>query len=116
MKIGVVGAREGRTINEVFAVLKLFTKPGDIIVSGGAVGVDSFARQFAKENGLEVKEYFPLQEKYPGQNPYHARNEDIVKDSEIIIAFPTYSPGTWNTINHAKRLNKRLIIIKREKI
>ena len=36
----------------------------DTIVSGGAKGADTYAREFAKKKGLKLIEYFPNYEKY----------------------------------------------------
>lgn len=112
MRIAVVGARSGRTKEEIVTILKDFAKDGDVIVSGGAMGVDAFAAEYAVANKIELREYRPNPKVYPDRNPYLARNEEIVKDSDVILAFPTNSPGTWNTIGHARSHNKRLIIFR----
>jgi predicted Rossmann fold nucleotide-binding protein DprA/Smf involved in DNA uptake len=110
MIIAVVGARTGRTKEEVVTILENVVKERDMIISGGAVGVDTFAAEFAKSHNISFVEYPPDPKIYPNQNPYFARNEEIVTEAGLILAFPSDSGGTWNTIGHAKRLGKRLII------
>ena len=47
MKVAVVGSRS------LFATdIGMYISDGDEIVSGGAVGVDSCAAEYAKKNGL----------------------------------------------------------------
>ena len=47
MKVAVVGSRSIFT-----ADIGKYISDGDEIVSGGAVGVDSYAAEYAKKNGL----------------------------------------------------------------
>jgi predicted Rossmann fold nucleotide-binding protein DprA/Smf involved in DNA uptake len=114
MIIAVVGARIGRNKAEVFAALDDVAKAGDVIISGAAEGVDTFAAEFARSRKLELIEYPPDQNIYPGQNPYFARNKEIAMHADLILAFPTDSGGTWNTIMHARKLGKRLIIFRHD--
>lgn len=112
MIIGVVGNRNGWGYNTIKNILiKNQINNKDIIITGGASGVDTFAQQYAKEIGAEVRIIYPNpKEKSPDR--YFNRNEKIVLNSNIIIAFnkQTYS-GTLNTINYAKKQNKQVIII-----
>ena len=54
MKLAIVGSR---TIN--IKLDKFIPKNVTEIISGGARGVDSSARNYARENGLKLIEYFP---------------------------------------------------------
>ena len=49
----------------------------DTIVSGGAMGVDTYAREYAKMKGLKLIEFFPNYEKYGKCAPLE-RNKLIV--------------------------------------
>lgn len=86
--IGVIGNRIGWNYETVRAVLKSLNVTRDkcIIVSGGAIGVDSYAQQYAKEYGI------PIIIVYPDPNVispvrYFDRNDIIIELCDKIIAF-----------------------------
>ena len=69
MKVAVVGSRS------IFATdIGKYISDGDEIVSGGAVGVDSCAAEYAKKNGLKLTVFFPQYERYGRAAPI-ARNK-----------------------------------------
>src|SRR3990167_9093122 len=104
MKVGVVGNREGFGYEQVEEVLLLRLQPGDEIVSGGAIGVDSFAEQFAHKHGYNIKVFRP---QYPSTRWYFKRNREIAEYCDKIIAFNKKErSGTTNTINIARKLGK----------
>jgi hypothetical protein len=81
-----------------------------VIVSGGAKGIDSYARQFAAEQRLDLKEYLPEYQKY-GKPATMIRNTQIIQDSDVVFAFPSPdSKGTLDSIRKAKKYNKQLIV------
>jgi len=112
MKIGVVGAREGRSAQFVHLILDGFVQKGDTIISGGAAGVDSFAREYTTLHQINYLEFPPdfSKNSFPWATPYAARNRKIAEECEVLLAFPTESPGTWQTIGFAKQLGKRVIV------
>ena len=132
MKVAIVGSRRyenKRKIKEF--VFKLKQQYGDktIIVSGGCKqGADKYAKKYALELGLQYEEYPPFHEVHnlyctmPSSRysrPYsiknfHARNKIIAGTSDFIVAFiaeGVQSDGTFSTLNYAKKLNKKRIII-----
>ena len=114
-RIAVVGNRESFTYQYVAQELdKLITKEsGDVtLISGGAVGVDSFAQEYAKKNGLKILIIYP---KYSSNvSPTLScfiRNEQIVLESDIVVAFTKKDTGgTVNTIKWAKKHNKTIFL------
>lgn len=117
MKVGVVGNRLGWDYDFFCEVLETLGVNGsDIIISGGAEGVDSFAQGYARENGCEMIILYPK----PGllsPERYFKRNQEIALRCDVLIAFDKGSSsgsGTLNTINHAKKAKKKVIIIDRE--
>ena len=60
MKIAVIGSR-GLKVNNLEKYL-----PCDVteIVSGGARGIDTCAREYALANGLKLTEFLPVYDKY----------------------------------------------------
>ena len=81
MRIAIVGSR---TITEV--KIENYVSKTDEIVSGGAVGVDFCAAEYARKNGLKLTEFFPQYERYGRAAPI-VRNKEIVDYAEKIIVF-----------------------------
>lgn len=80
------------------------------IISGGAQGADTLAREFAEENCLECKEYLPDWDQY-GKSAGMVRNAQIVKNSDEVIAFwDQKSKGTANSIFLCRKFNIPVMI------
>jgi len=105
MRIAIVGNRKGWTYKEVCAKLKEYNVyKSDIIISGGADGVDTYAQQYAKEIGAKIEIFYPDPNK-PNPERYYHRNREIVLSCDILIAFnrhPNARSGTTMTTNYAK--------------
>lgn len=86
-----------------------------LIVSGGAKGADTLAERYAMENKIKMKRLTPKWRNEKGvYNPRAGfeRNKEIVSSSDHVVAFwDNKSAGTRDSINHAKRLDKRLDVI-----
>ena len=117
MKIAIVGSRTWKDEYAIADYIELLADdPGvDVIVSGGAVGVDSFAETWAKYYELKTEIYLPEWDKY-GKQAGIIRNQLIVDNSEKVVAFwDGKSKGTLNTIERAlKAPNIKQIIISKE--
>lgn len=116
MKLAIVGSRsfgdrvdDGKVRRAVFAYVA--TLPKDtVIVSGGASGVDTWAEQAAKENGLAVIIHRADWRKY-GNSAGMIRNGLIIQDADCVVAWWNgYSSGTRNSIERARKAGKRVII------
>ena len=84
----------------------------DTIVSGGAMGVDTYAIEFAKKKGLKLIEFFPNYEKYGKCAPLE-RNKLIVDTCDCVLAFwDGKSRGTKFTLEYAKEKGKPITIVK----
>ena len=109
MKVAVIGSRgfnNYELVKENLSKIQI-----TLLVSGGAKGADTLGEQYAKENGIETKIFLPDWEKH-GKAAGMLRNTDIINESEVVIAFwDGSSKGTLDSINKAKKLNKKLIII-----
>lgn len=112
-KIAIIGSRDFKNKTFLDEKMKEIQKefPISQIISGGAKGADTIGVQWANKNDIETKVFYPDFKKHKGA--YHFRNRQIVKESDIIVAFWNgYSTGTKYTINYAKTLEKKVIIIK----
>jgi len=81
------------------------------VVSGGAPGADSLAEKWAKEN-KKMLTIYPADWLNLGKRAGYVRNTDIVKNSDMIIAFwDGKSKGTKHTIGLAQKMGKECKII-----
>lgn len=111
MKVAVIGSRE-ITINNMGDYLT----DCDEVVSGGARGVDTSAREYALKEGLNLTEFLPNYKLYGKRAPM-VRNKLIVDYADRVLAFwDGKSKGTLSVINYAKKQNKpcEIVIIKGE--
>ena len=107
MKLAIIGSR---SIKEIDFEKHIKIQPV-LVVSGGAVGVDTLAENWAKANGIATLIIKPDYARYGRVAPL-IRNKDIVKESDFVIAFwDGKSKGTEHTINYAKKAGKRVEII-----
>ena len=68
------------------------------------------AKQWAKDNNIEIVEYLPDYSKYQRAAPIK-RNTLIVEEADVVIAFwDGKSKGTKDSINKAKSLGKEVIL------
>lgn len=110
MKYGIVGSRNFSDLGLVRRfVAKL--KDDDVVVSGGARGVDATAAKAARSRGIKVVEYIPDWDKL-GKSAGYIRNQKIVDDSEVLVAFwDGNSKGTQHSILLARRAGKKVFIV-----
>ena len=106
MKVAIIGSRS------IFATdIGMYISNGDEIVSGGAVGIDSCAEEYAKKNGLKLTVFLPQYERYGRAAPI-VRNQTIVDYADKIVAFwDGKSKGTLSVIKYAERTGKPCEII-----
>ena len=107
MKIAVIGSRGLARID----CDQIGARCGDIIISGGARGVDSIAASWARRHGFAVIEHKPDYRRY-GKAAPHVRNSKIVEDADRVVAFwDGKSRGTKSTIDKALKHGKRVDIV-----
>lgn len=70
MRVAVIGSRSILTTE-----IGDYISDADEIVSGGAIGVDSCAAEYAKRNGLRLRVFLPQYEKYGRAAPI-VRNKE----------------------------------------
>lgn len=112
MKLGVIGSRNftdteyaEKCINEIREVYN-FTS----LISGGARGADHMAEVYSAKHNIPIKLFLPDWNKY-GKAAGFLRNTDIVKSSDIILAFwDGKSRGTLDSLRKAVKLHKIIII------
>ena len=87
----------------------------NLVISGGAVGADAMAEEWAKENTIDFQVFKPQHKDFPKSirrvaAPY-ARNTLIAEHSDIITAFwDGQSTGTKDTNDKGLALSKKVYI------
>ena len=132
MKVGIVGSRRyenRKKIKDFIFELKKKFENDLIVISGGCKnGADKYAKKYALELDVQYEEYPPFHEvhnlycvlpeslygkQYHVSN-YFARNKQIAKNSDMVVAFlpeNVQSNGTISTLKYAKKFNKKTLII-----
>lgn len=108
MKVAIIGSRN-LTVNNLGEYL-----PENVteIVSGGARGIDSCARQYALANHIKLTEFLPEYNKYKRGAPLK-RNLQIIAYADMVIAFwDGASSGTKYVTSQCEKINKKIIIYK----
>ena len=108
MKIAIVGSRN-ITLSE--SEISEFISKGDEIISGGAMGVDHSAAEYANKFGLKLTEILPRYETYGRAAPI-IRNREIVDSADKIIVFwDGKSKGSLSVIKYAEKRSKECQVI-----
>lgn len=82
------------------------------LVSGGAIGVDSFAEQAARHHGWGTLIFKPDYTRYASQAPL-VRNGRIIAESDLVLAFwDGVSTGTGHSMGLAARMGRPTFWVK----
>lgn len=106
MKVAVIGSRS-LSIDNLGEYLPENTTE---IVSGGARGIDTSAREYAIANGIKLTEFLPEYEKY-GRTAPLKRNIEIIQYADLVLAFwDKQSHGTKFVIDECKKCGVKIKI------
>lgn len=107
MKVAVIGSR-GLTVTNLEHYLPQGVTE---IVSGGARGIDTCAREYSLMKGIKLTEFLPEYEKYGRCAPLK-RNLQIIDYADEILAFwDSESRGTKYVIDQCEKKNKKVTVI-----
>ncbi len=108
MRVAVIGSRSLSVANLGDYLPKETTE----IISGGAVGVDRSARNYALLHKIKLTEFLPEYEKY-GRSAPLKRNISIIENSDIVLAFwDGKSNGTRFVIENCRKRGVKVIVYK----
>ena len=111
MKLLIVGSR---TITN-FDLTGHIPEETELIICGGAKGVDTIAEQYADSHGIEKLIIKPQYEKFGRAAPIK-RNEEMVALADVVLAiWDGRSRGTKYTVQYAEQKNKKIIKIIKNK-
>ena len=106
MKVAVIGSR-GLQVDHLEDYL-----PEGVteIVSGGARGVDTSARNYALRHGLKLTEFLPEYGRF-GRGAPLMRNITIIENADLVLAFwDGKSKGTKFVIDYCKKRNIPVVV------
>ena len=107
MKVAIIGSRNIMVENLGDYLPENTTE----IVSGGAKGVDSCAKEYAEKNGVKLTEFLPDYARYKRGAPLK-RNIQIIEYADIVLAFwDGKSAGTKHVIENCKKIEKEVKVI-----
>lgn len=108
-KVAVIGSRNWPDPEAVRDYIQSLDQD-DIVVSGGARGVDQWAEIYAQERGLSTI-ILPANWSYHGRQAGLLRNQEIVDTSDRVVAFwDKKSSGTAHTISLARKSGKPTLV------
>lgn len=109
MRVAVVGSRDWKDLPRVRREVALLPK-GTMVVSGGAMGVDSAAEEAARTAGLAVEVVRPDYDKHGRIAPL-LRNRTIIESADHVTAYwDGLSGGTANALAWAATLGKLVTV------
>ena len=111
MKLLIIGSR----CIESFDLSDFISKDTDLIISGGAKGVDSIAEKYADENNISKLILRQKYKKYGKAAPLKRNQEMIDLADEILVIWDGVSKGTKYSIEYAKKCNKSIKVIIKDK-
>ena len=110
MKVAIIGSRNVKLHSISDFVPEKIAGLMTEIITGGAVGIDILALNYAREKNIKVTIFKPEYERYKKGAPL-IRNQLIVDASDFVIAiWDGKSRGTKYTIDYAKKMNKEIKI------
>ncbi len=107
MKLLIVGSRSIKN----FDLTGYVSDDVDLIISGGAEGVDTIAEEYADKHRISKLIIRPNYKKYAKSAPLK-RNEVMVDlADEVLFIWDGVSKGTSHTIKYANKKEKNLKVI-----
>ena len=106
MRVAVIGSRNLTVSN----LEKYLPKDTTEIVSGGARGIDTCAKEYVLNNNIKITVFLPNYKKYQKRAPLK-RNLQIINYADIIIDFwDGASRVTKYVIDNCRKINEKVIV------
>jgi hypothetical protein len=112
MKLAIIGSRSFDDYEYFQSIIKqeFEAKPIELIISGETEGTGKLGERYAVENNIPKRTIYSEWAKY-GKNASIMQSIDIVKTSDIILAFwDGQSSETKQSIDQAIRFEKDVIV------
>jgi DNA polymerase len=125
MRVGSTGTRHGCTPEQLAALRQVLRElPGRELHHGDCVGFDDQAHDVAESLGYRVVVHPPTESSLAAgragderrePRPYLVRNEDILRETEELVACPSgpesMRSGTWSTVRRARQLRRPITTV-----
>lgn len=106
MKLAVIGSRSITS----YPLEEVIPADTEEIISGGARGIDTLAREYAQAHGIPCTEIRPDYARYGKGGPLR-RNLEIIEKADLVIAlWDGKSTGTAHTIRKCREIGKPVVI------
>ncbi len=110
MRVAIVGSRD-IPVSAVEELENYLPRSTSMIISGGAVGVDTGAKALAERLGIPFKEFLPDYDTYGKRAPL-VRNDRIIEYADMVIAlWDGKSKGTQYVIAQCLKIGRRVIYL-----
>ncbi|MBQ3093893.1 MAG: hypothetical protein IJC52_01865 [Clostridia bacterium] len=110
MRVAIIGSRHAPA-DAVERIRRHLPPSTSEIVSGGADGIDTAAKEIAHELGIPLKEFLPDYALFGKRAPL-VRNDQIVDYADMVLAFwDGESRGTQYVIGECLKRQKRVVYI-----
>lgn len=107
MKLAIVGSR-----NLIVCNLGDYIPAGVTeILTGGARGIDTCARDYARQNGIRITEFFPDYRRFGRGAPLRRNRELIAEADEVLAIWDGVSSGTASSIHTAEKAGKKVTVV-----
>ena len=106
MKTAIVGSRSIVSAD----IAKYIPEGTTEIISGGARGADTLAREYAQKNNIKLTEFLPEYNLYKRGAPLK-RNIQIIESADIVVAlWDGHSRGTKHVIDSCRSRNINILV------
>lgn len=113
MKVAIIGSRDFTSYDTFKSELEKLNLDITSIVSGGAIGTDTLAEQYATEKDITIEIIRPDYKSSPPKVAPLIQNKVIVNKCDLVVAFWNgTSRGTSFVIDYANSHDKKVYIIK----
>ena len=83
----------------------------DLIITGGAKGVDTIAEQYARQRGIPTLTVKPAYEKYGRAAPLRRDEEMVDMADAVLVIWDGVSRGSKHTADYARKKGKPLTVV-----
>ena len=112
MKIVVAGSRTYKNQEHIYSVLNAVVQKSDILLQGGARGVDTIAATWARTHGVACRTFVAQWDEF-GKAAGMRRNREMACVADALIAFWNgMSPGTGNMIRQMQLRKKPILSVR----
>lgn len=106
MKVIVAGTRTYRDIPTLYTILSTIVQHSDVVLQGGANGVDRLAAQWCRTHAVACQEFPAAWERW-GKSAGARRNGQMARQADALIAiWDGRSRGTAHMIQSMRALGK----------